>query len=185
MGLEFDEQTPREIHRQSGGHPFVSRQLARFLIAKIRDKNTNTSRNGNIFIEWQTVERYLEKSVTHKGELKNYLEKSIWEDLEKRDFEVAISVLKIIASNEHFPQGLTEQALLNQVRGDFTPSQCLDACLWLTNVGLLSHQEVEEQDFYQMRIPLLSQWIQMQMTDEEIEQFNHSNQWANFGAEMS
>ncbi|MEC4883583.1 MAG: hypothetical protein SAL70_19970 [Scytonema sp. PMC 1070.18] len=33
------------------------------------------------------------------------------------------------------------------------------------------HQEVEEQDFYQMRIPLLSQWIQMQMTEVEIEQY--------------
>ncbi|MEC4815193.1 MAG: hypothetical protein SAK29_18235, partial [Scytonema sp. PMC 1069.18] len=55
MGLEFDEQTPRQIHRQSGGHPFVSRQLARFLTAKIKDKNTKTSPIGNIFIEWETL----------------------------------------------------------------------------------------------------------------------------------
>jgi hypothetical protein len=27
MGLEFDKVTPKQIHQQSGGHPFVSRQL--------------------------------------------------------------------------------------------------------------------------------------------------------------
>ena len=174
MGLEFDEQTPKQIHRQSGGHPFVSRQLARFLTEKIQDKNqdknTKPSQSRNMLIEWATVERYLEKTLSHKGELKNYLEKSIWEDLEKRDFQVAIALLRVIACNEHFREGITEQALLNQLRDNFTTSQCLDACLWLTNVGLLYHKEVEHQDFYQIRIPLLSRWIQMQMTEEEIEQ---------------
>jgi HEAT repeat protein len=174
MGLEFDEQTPKQIHRQSGGHPFVSRQLARFLTEKIQnknqDKNTNPSQSRNMLIEWAMVERYLEKTLSHKGELKNYLEKSIWEDLEKRNFDVAIAVLQAIACNEHFREGITEQALLNQLRDNFTTSQCLDACLWLTNVGLLYHEEVEHQDFYQIRIPLLSRWIQMQMTEEEIEQ---------------
>ncbi|OKH52190.1 hypothetical protein NIES2130_32545 [Scytonema sp. HK-05] len=174
MGLEFDEQTPKQIHRQSGGHPFVSRQLARFLTERIKDKNqdknTKPSQSRNMLIEWATVERYLEKTLSHKGELKNYLEKSIWEDLEKRDFEVAIALLRAIACNEHFREGITEQALLNQLKDNFTTSQCLDACLWLTNVGLLYHKEVEHQDFYQIRIPLLSRWIQMQMTEEEIEQ---------------
>lgn len=166
MGLEFDKEATEQIHRQSGGHPFVSRQLARFLI---KDKDIQPQ-SGNILIQWATVERYLEKSLTHKGELKNYLEKSIWEDLEKRDFEVAIALLQVVSCNEHFRDGITEQALLNKLRDNFTKSQCLDACLWLTNVGLLYHEEVEDQDFYHIRIPLLSRWIQMQMTEEEIEQ---------------
>jgi len=169
MGLEFDEATPKQIHQQSGGHPFVSRQLARFLTEKIKDKNIKPSQSRNRLIEWAMVEGYLDKTLTHKGELKNYVEKSIWEDLGKRHFEVAIAILQVLACNEHVSQRITEQRLLNKLGTKFTDNQCLDACIWLINVGLLYHEEVEHQDFYQIRIPLLSRWIQMQLTEEEIE----------------
>ncbi|MEH1899973.1 MAG: hypothetical protein V7L04_00735 [Nostoc sp.] len=169
MGLEFDTTTPQQIHHQSGGHPFVSRQLARFLTEKIKD-NTKPVVNGNMLIEWAMVEPYLEKTLSQTGELKNYLERSIWEDLEKRDFQVAITVLRTIACNEYYRDRITETTLLNQLRNQFTANQCLDACNWLTNVGLLYQEEVEHQDFYHIRIPLLSRWIQMQMTEEEIKQ---------------
>ena len=205
MGLEFDKATPQQIHYQSGGHPFVSRQIARFLTQKIRDKqnlhpekpntvlatiasnakpsaitndygshnpnnHTKPPQNGNILIEWAMVEKYLEKTLTQKGQLKNYLEKSIWEDLEKRNFQVAISVLLVIASNEAFRNRITQPALLNQLNTRFTTNQCVDACNWLINVGLLYEEEIEHQDCYYIRVPLLSQWIEMQMTEEEIEQ---------------
>jgi uncharacterized protein YjbI with pentapeptide repeats len=170
MGLEFDEETPRRIHQQSGGHPFVCRQLARFLTEKIKEENLKFPKSGNVVIEWARAERYLEKSLTGKGELKNYLKKSIWEDLEKRKFEAAIIILQVLACNEDLREGITEQALLNRLKAKFTKNQCLDACIWLTDVGLLYHEEVEHKDFYNIRMPLLSRWIQMQMTDEEIEQ---------------
>ncbi|MDF5723756.1 MAG: hypothetical protein PUP91_25485 [Rhizonema sp. PD37] len=170
MSLEFDEATPRQIHQQSGGHPFVSRQLTRFLTQKLKEKNTNPAQSGNVLIKWAMVEPYLEKTLTQKGELKNYIERSIWEDLEKRDFEVAIALLQILACNENFSERMTQQALLYKLRAKFTDNQCLDACIWLTSVGLLERKEVEQEDFYQIRIPLLSRWIQMQLTDEEIEQ---------------
>ena len=172
MGLEFDAATPKKIHAQSGGHPFVSRQLARFLTDKIKDKDNHPklAKNGNTLIEWAMVEKYLAKILTQKGELKNYLEKSIWEDLEKRNFQVAISVLRIIACNETFHHRITQPALINQLKSRFTANQCLDACNWLINVGLLYQEEVEHEDLYYIRVPLLTRWIQMQMTDEEIEQ---------------
>ena len=168
MGLEFDEATPRQIHQQSGGHPFVSRQLARFLTQKLKEKNTNPAQSGNVLIKWAMVEPYLEKTLTHKGELKNYIERSIWDDLEKRDFDVAIVLLQVLACNENFSERMTQQALLYKLRAKFTENQCLDACIWLTSVGLLERKEVEQEDFYQIRIPLLSRWIQMQLTEEEI-----------------
>ena len=168
MGLEFDEATPRQIHQQSGGHPFVSRQLARFLTQKLKEKNTNPAQSGNVLIKWAMVEPYLEKTLTHKGELKNYIERSIWDDLEKRHFDVAIALLQVLACNENFSERMTQQALLYKLRAKFTENQCLDACIWLTSVGLLERKEVEQEDFYQIRIPLLSRWIQMQLTEEEI-----------------
>lgn len=170
MGLEFDTDTPQQIHNQSGGHPFVSRQLARFLTEKIKDNNTKLNQNGNLLITWAMVEPYLARTLTQKGELKNYLEKSIWEDLEKRNFQVAISILRVIACNEPFHDKIPQAALLHHLQSRFTANQCLDACNWLTNVGLLYQEEIEHQDFYHLRIPLLSHWIQMQMTVEESEQ---------------
>ncbi|MEH2103460.1 MAG: HEAT repeat domain-containing protein, partial [Nostoc sp.] len=170
MGLEFDADTPQQIHYQSGGHPFVSRQLARFLTEKIKDNHTKPPQNGNMLIEWSMVEPYLARTLTESGELKNYLERSIWEDLTKRDFQIAISILRVIACNEHFSERIPQPSLLNQLKSQFTANQCLDACNWLKNVGLLYQEEVEHQDFYHIRIPLLSRWIQMQMTEEEIEQ---------------
>ncbi|QIR35526.1 hypothetical protein HCG51_01340 [Tolypothrix sp. PCC 7910] len=169
MGLEFDADTPQQIHNQSGGHPFVSRQLARFLTEKV-DNNTKLNQNGNLLITWAMVEPYLARTLTQKGELKNYLEKSIWEDLEKRDFQVAISILRVIACNEPLHDKIPQAALLHHLNSSFTANQCLDACNWLTNVGLLYQEEIEHQDFYHLRIPLLSRWIQMQMTVEESEQ---------------
>ncbi len=170
MGLEFDADTPQQIHNQSGGHPFVSRQLARFLTEKIKDNNTKLNQNGNLLITWAMVQPYLARTLTQKGELKNYLEKSIWEDLEKRNFQVAISILRVIACNEPFHDKIPQAALLHHLQSRFTANQCLDACNWLTNVGLLYQEEIEHQDFYHLRIPLLSRWIQMQMTAEESEQ---------------
>ncbi|NET62442.1 MAG: hypothetical protein F6K47_41995 [Symploca sp. SIO2E6] len=168
MGLEFDQETPQQIHRQSGGHPFVSRQLTRFLTEKLKQECAKLPKSGNAVIEWTKAERYLEKSLTRRGELKNFLGKSIWEDLEKRDFPAAIAVLKVLACNENLiTEGITEQGLLNQLRDNFTKNQCLDACLWLTDVGLLYHEEVEYQDFYKTRMPLFSRWILMQMTDKD------------------
>ncbi|OUL21367.1 hypothetical protein BV372_31770 [Nostoc sp. T09] len=164
MGLELDAATPQQIHYQSGGHPFVSRQLARFFTQKFQDSY------GNVLIEWSIVEPYLARTLTQSGELKNYLEKSIWEDLEKRDFQVAISILRVMACNESFRDRIPQLTLLNHLKSQFTTNQCLDACNWLTNVGLLYQEEVEHQDFYHIRIPLLSRWIQMQMTAEESEQ---------------
>ncbi|BAY30016.1 HEAT repeat-containing PBS lyase [Nostoc carneum NIES-2107] len=169
MGLEFDADTPQQIHNQSGGHPFVSRQLARFLTEKV-DNNTKLNQNGNLLITWAMVAPYLARTLTQTGELKNYLEKSIWEDLEKRDFQVAISILRVIACNEPFHDKIPQAALLHHLNSSFTANQCLDACNWLTNVGLLYQEEIEHQDFYHLRIPLLSRWIQMQMTVEESEQ---------------
>ncbi|MBW4589048.1 MAG: HEAT repeat domain-containing protein [Aetokthonos hydrillicola CCALA 1050] len=171
MGLEFDETTLTQIHQQSGGHPFVSRQLTRFLTQKINDKNTNSSQGGHILIEWAMVERFVDKVFSQKGELRNYFERSIWEDLEKRQSEVAISVLQVLACNENSPEKVTAKALLKKLQGKFTDDQCLDACTLLTNVGLLYHGEVNNEDCYYIRVPLLSRWIQMRMTQEEIEEW--------------
>ncbi|MDZ8052884.1 MAG: hypothetical protein RMX68_032420 [Aulosira sp. ZfuVER01] len=164
MGLEFDAATPQQIHYQTGGHPFVSRQLAHFLTEKVKDNR------GNQQIVWSMVEPYLARTITQSGELKNYLERSIWEDLTKRDFQVAISILRVMDCNEQFRNKIPQTTLLNHLKSQFTTNQCLDACNWLTNVGLLDQEEVEHQDFYHIRIPLLSRWIQMQMTAEESEQ---------------
>ena len=93
----------------------------------------------------------------------------LYAELQEQLAQLGVTPQQALASSA-LSEAPRYQALLNQLKNNFTTSQCLDACLWLTNVGLLYHEEVEHQDFYQIRIPLLSRWIQMQMTEEEIEQ---------------
>ncbi|MCL2925025.1 MAG: hypothetical protein MGF17_10505 [Trichodesmium sp. MAG_R04] len=50
-----------------------------------------------------------------------------------------------------------------------TESQCLDALLWLESVGLILRQELGAEDMYQIRLPLLSQWLRIQMKQEEVQ----------------
>ena len=155
MGLEFDEESIRQIHQQSGGHPFVSRQLARLLKEKTKSKSAKSSKNGNIVIEGVIVKHYLEEALSYTGELKNYVEKSIWEDLEKRNFESAMAVLKVLACNEFSGKGIKRQMLLDKLKNNFNKNQCLDAYIFLTNIGLLHHDELDNNDFLHIHMPLL------------------------------
>ncbi|NES77109.1 MULTISPECIES: ATP-binding protein [Okeania] len=65
MGITFDEETQSEIHIRSGGHPFVSRQLASLLCKKVAKENENN-------IQFADAQRYLSKPFTYSGVLKNY-----------------------------------------------------------------------------------------------------------------
>ena len=50
-------------------------------------------------------------------------------------------------------------------------SQFLDALHWLESNGLISKEEVQEEYQYQIQMPLLSSWIRMEMTEDEIRQW--------------
>ncbi|NEP13282.1 MAG: ATP-binding protein [Symploca sp. SIO2C1] len=164
MGVAFDKETLVTIHRESGGHPFIARQLASLLCQKT---DQDKSESGKL-IKLSTVTRYLKRPFKYSGILKDYFEQSIWADLKKRENFSAMAILRLIACNEELPEGVKEEALLDRLSSDFSESECLDALRWLEDVGLLVREELEEDDSYQLQILLMSRWLKMQMKPEEI-----------------
>ncbi len=167
MGITFDAASLREIHIRSGGHPFVSRQLASLLCKKVAAEH-----EGNI--QFADAERYLSKPFTYSGVLKDYFGQNIWGDLEKREFQSAMAIIRLLACNEKLESGIPLSVILKKLENQLTESECLDALLWLESVGLILRQESGAEDVYQIRLPLLSQWLRMQMKQEEIEEWQLS-----------
>ncbi len=198
MGRKFDEETLVAIHQESGGHPFISRQIASLLCNKI------TLENHGLITHIVSM-HYLTKPFTYSAVLKDYMKESIWSDLKKRKFDAAMAILKLLACNDEFTkespfrirlgiftgvlstlflyikrffsscsknQGLTEHIILEQLSNyDLSKSQCSDALLWLESVGLVVRHRLAEQNHYLFQTILLSRWLLMQMSQKEVEQW--------------
>ncbi|OKH30225.1 hypothetical protein NIES2119_31320 [[Phormidium ambiguum] IAM M-71] len=165
MGRSFDRETLTAIYQESGGHPFIARQLASLLCAKVPEQEDGQ-------ISCSTAQRYLNRPFSYSSVLKDYFGQNIWADLKKRQFEAAIAILKLLAYNFDVPGGMAEKDLLAFLSSLFTESQCLDALLWLEMVGLVKRVEAQDDnDYYRSHVPLLSRWLQMEMGEQE------SRQW--------
>jgi len=164
MGRSFDLETLAAIHHESGGHPFIARQLASLLCTKVSDRE-----DGQIALS--EAQRYLNRPFSYSSVLKDYFAQNIWADLKKRNFDAAMSVLRLLACNLNLANGITEKDLLDYLSNMFTESQSLDALLWLEMVGLAIRLETKDNDYYRSNLPLLSNWLQMEMGQEEILQW--------------
>jgi Tfp pilus assembly protein PilF len=159
MGRSFDNQMLEAIHHESGGHPFVARQLARLVSSKIAAKH-----NEPITVE--LARQYLAKPFSYSAVLKSYFEQNVWGDLKKRDFKAAMFVLKVLAANDKV-EWVPESTFRDRAEVDFTESKLLDALLWLEAVGLVARKEKDSGDSYQIKLPLLSSWLLLDMEQEE------------------
>lgn len=164
MGVKFDKETLTGIHRDSGGHPFIARQLASLLCKKVDKEKSD---KGEL-IKLSAAKRYLNRPFTYSGILKDYFEQNIWVDLQKRNFTSAMAVLRLLSCNEESAEGVTEEALLERLSNDVSEGECIDALLWLEAVGLVVRQELEDGDSYRSQVLLMSRWLRMQMKPEEI-----------------
>jgi len=164
MGVTFDQATQIAIHRESGGHPFIARQLASLLCKKVAPENKGE-------INLSAAQRYLNKPFTYSGVLKDYFGQNIWADLDKRNFTCAIALLKLLTCNQQTQPQITEDILFTRLNPEFTQSQCLDALLWLEAVGLIHRDAIADKDYYQLQVPLLSRWLRMQMKPEQMQQW--------------
>jgi hypothetical protein len=86
MGRTFDEPTLQAIHRESGGHPYVARQLASLVCARMPAE-------GAAPVPWSAAQRYVERPFNYSDTLKNYCDEGIWGDLQKRHFTAAMTIL--------------------------------------------------------------------------------------------
>ncbi|MDJ0900575.1 MAG: caspase family protein [Xenococcus sp. MO_188.B8] len=164
MGLEFDQDIPTEIHKESGGHPYIARQLARFLILKL-------PRDSQGIFQWSSEKEVWENLLFEHDELSNYFKQSVWEDLKKHSFESAMNILKIISANETENRKLDESSLLLKLSGTCSKYDFQIAIKWLLKVGLIDRKAENEHIFCTGKVTHFLRWLQMNMSEEE------SNKW--------
>jgi len=152
MGLRIDEETLAAIYHQSGGHPYVARQLASLAWEK-------SSGAGSSEILYAQASRYIEKPFSYSGVLESYLSRGIWEDLGKRHSHVEMDVLRSLASS---PEGWVGESSLVYTR------ETLNALIWLVDVGLVARRDQPGGNEYRIAVPLLTQWIQMGVVPSEV-----------------
>ncbi|NET36743.1 MAG: NACHT domain-containing protein [Cyanothece sp. SIO1E1] len=157
MGINLDKNKATQIHAESGGHPYISRQLARLTIQnQINEENRLILEN-----DWDEL-------LLDFDELSNYFEKSIWEDLEKRGLHSAIMILQIIVANNLEVDWIDENFLHKELSQHIVKQQLMKSLNWLVSVGLLERKEDKSIRTFRLKILHLSRWIRMNMSEEEI-----------------
>jgi hypothetical protein len=158
----FDEETLAEIHRISGGHPFIARQLAYLLYLKVRPGEGET-------IAWSRSQPYLKRALKDSSTLRDYVDAGIWDDLVKRRFESAMAILKALACAR---DGWIAETVLHRQIGDrVTQSQLWDALQRLVEVGLVEQNESADEDRYRIRLILLTEWLRMDLSHDEVREW--------------
>jgi hypothetical protein len=172
MGVEFDDHLVQTIHQESGGYPFISRQIASFLCRKA-EKVMNG--RGEL-ITVSAANRYLKKPFSH-SDLADYFEKNIWDDLQNRknrsfsEASASIDILKLLSCNEELIEGIQEEIIFERLSEGCSESDCERALRWLEAVGLVERFETSDSDNYRAKVPLMSNWLRREMKPEEIRQW--------------
>lgn len=151
MNLHFDPETLDAVHRLSGGHAFVSRQLASLLYQEISPR---TDRK----IPWGQTEPLLSRALEYSTLLARYIGGSIWEDREAVGDAIGMRILKVLAFAESEP--VPEASLISELPAQGTRNSFFEALAWLIDVGLVVRERTPEGDRYRIGLPLLAQWLQ-------------------------
>ena len=152
MLRSFDEKTLSEIHARSGGHPFLARQIASLLCEKIPVEVSQ-------HIKWGNSKGYLDDILSYSGFLRNFIEENIWAGFNKHNFEPARLVLRTLALNSI---GMTQLELFSYLKKKCSRNKIIEALLWLEPVGLIEKKQMGKKELYNICIPLLTQWLEME-----------------------
>lgn len=164
MQWEFDHQTVQAIHRLSGGHPFLVRKIAGFLIRKAiaQPENITTGHIPYMFAQLhlrkvfrdQPLKIYVEHGMI--GELRAYKSKP-------RVHHVLNALSMMTAASNNMDGWLRARTLLGFLTKKLNTSeiQCLDAVHVLQNFGIVEQTvHPDGYDCYRIRVLLLHQWFQ-------------------------
>jgi CheY-like chemotaxis protein len=160
MSRHFDTATLSSIHGLSGGHPFLSRQLASLLCAKI-----SAAADGHIdFVEAQ---KYLVRAMHFSSFLKLFVGGSIWDDNRHRGGEAHLNILRLLACQDD-SSDLSEERFLAALAAMHPTGNVIDACGELEELGLVGRVSSPDGDSLRLSMGLLRDWIRIGMRKEEI-----------------
>jgi hypothetical protein len=155
MGLRIDEQTQAAIYHQSGGHPYLARQLASLAWEK-------SCGAGASEIRYAEARQYIEKPFSYSGVLESYLARGIWEDFEKRHSRMEMDVLRSLALSPD------EWVAQSRLASGADAREALNAVIWLVDVGLVARRDQLDVNEYRIAVPLLAQWVAMGVVPSEV-----------------
>jgi hypothetical protein len=158
MGVRFEQELFHIIHTMSGGHPFISRQIASALNRKIDNATPET---GN-YITLTLGQTLLDKILPESNDIRNYFKENIWGDMQKKNFICAITILSILACN-NLEEGVNETQLLEKLSEHFNANECDESLAFLRDTGLI----ISKGQNYCIKIQLMAQWITRNLTKKE------------------
>lgn len=165
MQWEFDRQVIHRVHRLSGGHPFLSRKIASFLLRKASSQNSLAAKRK---IPFAFSQLHLRK-IFREQPIKAYVEYGIIGELRAYDSKPKVhhilNALSMMTTASNSTDGwLRARTLLEFLSRKLNISeiQCLDAVHVLQNYGIVEQTEHPDgYDCYRIRMILLHQWFQM------------------------
>lgn len=163
MGRSFDDETLHAIHSESGGHPFLARQLASLVCRQNSD-------HGEPTISWMATRRYVEQPFIHSGLLKSYFAENLWQDLEQRHATAALDVLRIMGSSGDPRDWVARDAVETRLHRNHSEDEWTTAILMLKEMDILA-QEGSQGLRYRLQIPLLGRWLRLRMKEDEASQW--------------
>ncbi|EAZ88349.1 nSTAND1 domain-containing NTPase [Crocosphaera chwakensis] len=155
MGIKFELEVLDAIQKESSGHPFIAQQIS-ILLNKEAEKKDNNSLK---LITYSSAKPYLKQILDYSDSLRNYFQQDIWDNLKRRNFNIAITILSLLAYNDFLTESIIEEALLTRLNGKCCTGDCESALLWLDNVGLIKEHQFDQEIAYSLQIPLLSKWV--------------------------
>ena len=149
IGMLMNYALPKEvigrIHELSGGHPFLSRQLASLVYS---NQNQDAM--------------YLSKPLRYSGELRDYFAQSIWASFQIRNESAIQDVLAILAQES---AGLPEELIVKALVSSHAEDAAWRALTYLTDAGMIQQSEGER---FRIAIGLLAQWLTLQGLAREL-----------------
>lgn len=165
MKWEFDRQVIHRIHRLSGGHPFLIRKIASFLVQKASNQESFSASRR---IPFAFAQLHLRK-VFRDQSLKAYVQHGIIGELKQYNPRLkahrVLNAVSMMTTASSSPDGwLRARTLLAFLSNKLNLSeiQCLDAVHVLQNMGIVEQTEHPDgYDCYRIRVLLLHHWFQM------------------------
>lgn len=166
MGLEISEKIAEQIHLESGGHPFIARQISHYLYqSNLADINLSSS--------YRLTQDDWEDILIDFPELSNYFEESIWKDIKKRDQESILSIFKIIAARDDNSNGLiNEKGIFSKLEEEYSSNETRKSLSWLKSIGFLSFEKRQNTRYIKFKLPIFIKWLRMSMNSEEVKKWS-------------
>jgi hypothetical protein len=142
MNFAFDESELKQVHALSGGHPFLSRQVASMMYER---RETGPAR-----------ERLLGNPIRYSETLRSYFPENVWRPLEARGDSTALAVLAELADCGGWMTAAHLQARCRVANTVFW-----SAVEWLEQTGLIERRAADGgEESYRGSIRMFAEWFQ-------------------------